>query len=64
MAKAKKSSLDMEEPVVVQGVTEEAVMENPVAEKKAEKSVVEEKKAEAQKETVEKKKRSVLICVM
>ncbi|MBP5782746.1 MAG: hypothetical protein J6W04_04320 [Bacteroidales bacterium] len=72
MARAKKSSLDTEEPLIVQG--EETKMdepiieaeEAPVIEKTVEKTVSTEKtKAETQEKTVEKKaKRGVKICVM
>ena len=74
MARAKKSSLDAEEPVVVEG--EETVMETvavkeeTVTEKAEEKTAVTEKtkkqKAETQdKPNVEKKaKRGVKICVI
>lgn len=71
MAKGKKSSLDMDEPVVVQGeevVSEPIVEETPTvvkAEKKPAVEVKEQKKAETQEKTVEKKtKRGVKICVM
>lgn len=73
MARAKKSSLDTEEPVVVEGeevMETVAVKEEPVATEKAEeKTAVTEKtkkqKAEAQeKPMVENKaKRGVKICV-
>ena len=78
MARAKKSSLDMDEPVFVQDevfgdapVVEEPVKveptAEPVVEKAVEKPAVAEKenKAEAQIKTVEKKeKRGVKICVI
>ena len=65
MAK-RKSSLDLDEPVIVQ---EEEIVSEPTeyvgeAEEKPA-FVVKEKKAETQKSTVEKKtKRGVKICVM
>ena len=74
MARAKKSSLDMDEPVVVQDdVIEEVPVVIPEVVVEAEKSaVVEEKKkeivnekAETQNKIVEKKpKRGVKICVI
>ena len=76
MARAKKSSLDMDEPVIVQdeGVVNEPIAEEPkvepviepVVEKAVEKPAVVEKenKAETQNKTVDKKKRGVKICVI
>ena len=61
MAK-KKSSLDLNEPVVVQGENVEETAAVTAVETEAEKPA-EKKKAEAQKDKVE-KKRGVLICVM
>ena len=70
MARSKKSSLDMDEPVVVQGeeMVEPIAEATAVIEKKAETPAVLEKKekkfeAETQNKVMEKKNKGVKICV-
>lgn len=66
MARAKKSSLDIDEPVIVQDEEFEdvPVLEEPNADPMNEPVVEKVVIAEAQNKTVGKKKRGVKICVI